>query len=108
MIVSCQNAVNSGGKPVPGASTLCQSGQAGWSKIVDLALAHAFPSLPLAADQPVSLESVQGGIERALFAAECVGAAPLDGPRDRIAVQRPVPEDGQHERGRVPFQQLSF
>lgn len=85
-----------------------QRGQAGRREGVDLAVAGAGLAAPLADDEAVALQALQRGVEGALLAAEHVVAPPLDLSGDGVAVQRAVAQHRQHQRRRVPLQQLSL
>jgi hypothetical protein len=87
----------------PRAGALFQRGETGQREGIHLAVATAGLSLPLARDHSVALERVQSRVERPFLAPKRVAAAPLDRPRDPVAVQRPVAKDGHDESRRIPF-----
>jgi hypothetical protein len=100
--------MDGGSKPLPRAGALLQRRQTGGSEDVDLPLAASLVPAPLALHQALSLQGVKGRVERPFLAGERRPAAPLDFPRDPIAMERTIPEDGHHQGGGIPFQQLAL
>ncbi len=71
---------------------------------VDPSLASLVGAAPLAGNQPLLLQRVERRIESAFLELERVAASPLDLARDAVAVERTVSQNGQHQRGGIPFQ----